>query len=153
MQSALGNCRSHLCRYGGQMCACMYVGFPGGASKEPACQCKRCKRRRFDPWVGKIPWRRVWQTTPVFLPGELHGQRRMAGCSLWGHNRVRHNLAMKQQPCDHMKSLSRVRLFATPWTVTYQAPLSMGFYRQEYWSGLPFPSPGDLPNPGLPHCR
>ena len=40
-----------------------------------------------------------------------------------------------------MKSLSRVRLFATPWTVAYQAPLSMGFSRQEYWSGLPFPSP------------
>ena len=47
-----------------------------------------------------------------------------------------------------MKSLSRVRLFATPWTVAYQASLSMGFSRQEYWSGLPFPSPGDLPNPG-----
>ena len=48
-----------------------------------------------------------------------------------------------------MKSLSRVRLFATPWTVAYQAPLSMGFSRQEYWSGLPFPSPGDLPDPGI----
>ena len=47
------------------------------------------------------------------------------------------------------KSLSRVRLFATPWTVAYQAPLSMGFSRQEYWSGLPFPSPGDLPDPGF----
>ena len=47
-----------------------------------------------------------------------------------------------------VKSLSRVRLFATPWTVIYQAPWSMGFSRQEYWSGLPFPSPGDLPNPG-----
>ena len=39
--------------------------------------------------------------------------------------------------------------FATPWTVACQAPLSMGFSRQEYWSGLPFPSPGDLPNPGI----
>ena len=48
-----------------------------------------------------------------------------------------------------MKSLSRVRLFATPWTVAYQAPLSMGFSRQECWSGLPFPFPGDLPNPGI----
>ena len=53
-------------------------------------------------------------------------------------------------PCLVMvKSLSRVRLFATPWTVAYQAPPSMGFSRQEYWSGLPFPSPGDLPDPGL----
>ena len=48
-----------------------------------------------------------------------------------------------------MKSLSRVRLFATPWTAAYQAPPSVGFSRQEYWSGLPFPSPGDLPNPGI----
>ena len=48
-----------------------------------------------------------------------------------------------------MKSLSRVQLFVTPWTVAYQAPPSMGFSRQEYWSGLPFPSPGDLPDPGI----
>ena len=48
-----------------------------------------------------------------------------------------------------VKSLSRVRLFGTPRTVAYQASLSLGFSRQEYWSGLPFPSPGDLPNPGI----
>ena len=48
-----------------------------------------------------------------------------------------------------VKSLSRVRLFATPWTVAYQAPPSMGFSRQECWNGLPFPSPGDLPHPGI----
>ena len=48
-----------------------------------------------------------------------------------------------------MKSLSRVQLLETPRTVTYQAPPSMGFSRQEHWSGLPFPSPGDLPNPGI----
>ena len=58
---------------------------------------------------------------------------------------------------SEVKSLSRVRLFVTPWTVAYQAPPSMGFSRQEYWSGLPFPSPGDLPDPGiepgLSYCR
>ena len=48
-----------------------------------------------------------------------------------------------------MKSLSHIRLFATPWTIAYQAPPSMRFPRQEYWSGLPFPSPGDLPDPGI----
>ena len=48
-----------------------------------------------------------------------------------------------------MKSLSRVRLFETPWTVARQAPVSMEFSRQEYWSGLPFPSPGDLPDSGI----
>ena len=56
-------------------------------------------------------------------------------------------LAMQEKV--KVKSLSRVQLFATPWTVAYQAPLSMGFSRQQYWSGLPFPSPGDLPDPGI----
>ena len=51
----------------------LHTGIPGGASgKEPACQCRRHRRRRFDPWVGQIPWRRAWQPTPVFLPGDSH---------------------------------------------------------------------------------
>ena len=58
------------------------------------------------------------------------------------------NSALNVSAC----TLSRVRLFVTPGTVAHQAPLSMGFSRQEYWSGLPFPSPGDLPDPGIdPH--
>ena len=58
-------------------------GFPGGANgKEPACQCRRCG---FDPWAGKIPWRRALQSTPVLLPGESHGQRILASYSPWGH--------------------------------------------------------------------
>ena len=53
------------------------VGFPGGASgKEPVSQCRRHKRCMFNPWVRKIPWRRAWQPTPVFLPGESHEHRR-----------------------------------------------------------------------------
>ena len=57
-------------------------GFPVGPSgKEPTCQCRRHKRCRFDPWVRKIPWRKAWQPTPVFLPGESHGQRSLAGYS------------------------------------------------------------------------
>ena len=59
------------------------------------------------------------------------------GLQIWKHRKLK------------VKSLSRVRLFATPWTVAHQAPPSMGFSRQEYWSGLPFPSPGDLPKPGI----
>ena len=50
---------------------------------------------------------------------------------------------------QNVKSLSHVRLFATPWTLAYQAPPSMEFSRQEYWSGLPFPSPEDLPASGI----
>ena len=50
--------------------------------KESACQCRRFG---FSPWVGKIPWRKEWQPTPVFLPGKSHGQRSLAGYSSWGH--------------------------------------------------------------------
>ena len=61
------------------------LGFPGGTSgKEPACQCRGCKRCMFDPHLGKIPWRKGWQPTPVFLPGESHGQRRLEGYSPQG---------------------------------------------------------------------
>ena len=61
------------------------MGFPGSTSgKEPTCQCRRCKRCGFNPWLRKIPWRRVWQPTPVFLPGESHGQRSLAGYSPLG---------------------------------------------------------------------
>ena len=61
-----------------------WVGFPGGTrDKEPACQCRRRETFGFDPGVGKIPWRPAWQPTPVFLPGESHGQRSLGGCSPW----------------------------------------------------------------------
>ena len=61
------------------------LGFPGGTSGiEAACQCKRHKRYRCDPWVRKIPGRKAWQPTPVFLSGEPHGQRSLAGCSPQG---------------------------------------------------------------------
>ena len=62
------------------------MGFPVGASsKEPTCQCRRHRRHRFDPWVGKIPWRRTWQPIPVFLPGKFHGRGSLVGYSPWGH--------------------------------------------------------------------
>ena len=61
------------------------MGFSGGVSgKEYSCQCRRHKRCWFDPWVGKIPWRRAWQPTPVFFPGEFHGQRSLVAYSPWG---------------------------------------------------------------------
>ena len=61
------------------------VDSPGGASgKESACHCRRLRRFRFDPKVRKIPWRRKWQPTPVFLPRKFHGQRSLVGYSPWG---------------------------------------------------------------------
>ena len=65
----------------GAVCQCV-CGLPrrhGG--KEPGCQCRRRRRHGFHPWVGRIPWRRAWQPTAVFLPGEPHGQRSLAGYS------------------------------------------------------------------------
>ena len=60
------------------------------SAKESTCQ---CRRYRFNPWVGKIPWRRKWQLAPVFLPGKLHGQRSLVGYSLQNHTRVRRDFA------------------------------------------------------------
>ena len=80
------------------------MGFPGGAnSKEPACQFRGQERCRFDPWVGKIPWRRKWQPTPVFLPGESHGQRSVV---------VRHNgtdFACRWHTCRSTQQIDSIR--------------------------------------------
>ena len=57
----------------------------------------QCRRPRFDPWVRKIPWRRKWQPTPVSLPGEFHGSRSLMGLQSMGLQRVRHDLATKEQ--------------------------------------------------------
>ena len=58
------------------------------SSKEPACQRRRHRRHGFNPWVGKIPWRRKQQPTLVFSPGESHGHRSLVGCRLWGHTEL-----------------------------------------------------------------
>ena len=72
------------------MCGYIIQGFPGGASgKEPACQCRRHKRRGFDPWVRKTPWRRKWQHTHVISSGKFHRQRSLAG--FMGSQTVKHN--------------------------------------------------------------
>ena len=60
-------------------------------------------RHEFDPWVRRIPWRRTWQPTPVFLPGESRGQRSLVGYSPQGYKRVGHNLATEQQNAVHLK--------------------------------------------------
>ena len=67
------------------------------SDKESVCQCKRRRRLRFSPCVGKIPWRRKWQPTPVFLPEKSHGQRSLLGYSPWGHKSIRNKLATKEQ--------------------------------------------------------
>ena len=70
-----------------------HTGFLGGSVvNECACQCRRHKRLGSDPWLGKIPWRKKWQPTPVLLPGKSHGWRSLVGCSPWGC-RVGHDWA------------------------------------------------------------
>ena len=80
------------------------TGLPWWLSgKESAYQ---CRRHRFNPWVGKIPWRRKRQLTPLFLPRKCHGQRSLAGYSPWGHERVRLNSATKYQQSSITLTLS-----------------------------------------------
>ena len=77
------------------------AGFPPGASgREPACHCRRYKRRGFDPWVGKMFWRRKWQPTPVFLPGKIPWTEELGRLQSMGSPRVGH---------DRMTEHERVR--------------------------------------------
>ena len=101
-----------------------------------------------NSWVRKIPWRRGWLPTLIFFSGEFHGQKSLMGYSSWGHKESDMTERLTQHdPITYVlttwrsevKSFSRVRLFAIPWTICCQAPPSIGFSRQEYWSGLPFP--------------
>ena len=123
------------------------------------------------PGLGRFPWRRKWQPTLV-LTGKSHGQRSLASYSPWcgratqdwvhtcshaptrgtvleqAHTSMTFSVRLSWNPMKvKVKSLSHVQLFATLWTVAHHAPLSMGFSRQEYWSGLPFPSPGESSRP------
>ena len=157
----------------------------------------KCRRPGFNPWVGKIPWKREWQPTPVFFPEDFHGQRSLAGYSSWRHKELdttEQHLAFfrkvtmivwcalihpfQSSPINIVLPLLypflwyfflwiswvicihkplRVCVFshsfmfdsATPRTVAHQAPFSMGFSRQEYWSELPCLPPEYLPNPGI----
>ena len=114
----------------------MILGLPTWlCGKESACQCRRHKRLGFNPWARKIPWRRKWKPTPVFLPQKSHVQRRLVGCSPWGC-RVRHDW---DWTCTHtlyyfigfvaVESLDCVQLFVTPWTAAH-------------WASCPSQSPG-----------
>ena len=81
---------------------CINMGLPGDTSgKEPAWEYRRCKRCGFDLWVGKIPWRRAWQPTPVFLPGKSHGQRNLAGYNPQGHREL-DKIKTAQHACMHV---------------------------------------------------
>ena len=105
------------------------MSFPGGASgKEPACQCRRCNRRRFDPWVGKISWNRKWQPNPAFLPAESHGPRSLAGYTIHGIAKSRHDWSdlahgLFKHPTSQFHFMLKTNLFVL---IFFQDPLSKG---------------------------
>ena len=74
----------------------MFNQFGNGSVVKISLKCRRRKRCVFNLWVGKIPWSRKWQATPVFLPGKSHGQRSLAGYSPWDGKRVGHDLVTKK---------------------------------------------------------
>ena len=96
--------------------------------------------------ISKSPSLEFWTLVPLHLTWQLSAYH-----INWGNQAVYITLSiyLVKTTCIYICVLSRVWLFVTPWTVTHQAPLSMGFSWQEYWSGLPSPSPGDLPNSGI----
>ena len=118
----------------------VFLGFPcGSAGKESACNAGD---------LGLIPGLERSPGEETGYPLQYFCLENSMGCTVHGA------ATSWTRPSDFyfhvkVKSLSPVQLFATPWTVAYQAPLSMGFSRQECWSGLPFPSSRDLPDPGI----
>ena len=78
--------------------------------KEPICQCRRCRRRGFNPWVGKIPWRRKWQPLPVYLHGRPHEQKSLAGYSPWSCTES----DITEQLSPHAQYLPTRKLAAAP---------------------------------------
>ena len=98
-------------------------GLPGWLhGRESACQCRRLG---FNPWVRKSLCRRKWQPTPVFLPEKSHGHRSLKGYSPWGHKRVRHDLATKQQNNNKysstIKSKELLKNATTGWIIKHYA--------------------------------
>ena len=108
--------------------------FPGGISLKNPFINRTHKSRGLDLWVGKIPKKRKWNLSSAFMGRKWKDDGRMLLLLL---------LLLL------LSRFSRVRLCATPWTAAHQALLSLGFSRQEYWSGLPLLSLGDLPNLGI----
>ena len=110
---------------------------------------KLCKKRKSQLLLFRILWGHIplycclgWFLRPLLnweiVSGDIENSCPLVSIEDW----------FQEPPCVHTQSLSPVKVWATPWTVACQAPLSMGFPKQESWSGLPFPSPGDLPDPG-----
>ena len=124
--------RHDLGLYNNYVYMCMW-GLPRWfCGKEPACQCWRCKRLEFDPWVGKIPWRRAWQPTPLFLSVKSRGQRSPVACSSWDH-RVRHEWATGHTAHTHVHTHKYIYIYVY---ILYLMLIQCSFI-----NNIPFASP------------
>ena len=94
------------------------LDFPGGSDSKSIYL--QCGKPRFDPWVGKIPWRRKWQPTPVFLPGDSQGQRSLVGCRLWG----RTELDTTEWLTLHLIILWHCLSLGLEWKLTFCSPVA-----------------------------
>ena len=109
------------------------LGFRGGTGgKEPSCQCRRHKRCGFSPWVGKISWRRAWQPTPVFLPGESHGLRSLAAPTK-GQTHVLFIGSAESLPLDCQGSPLDLGILRNTSQVYHKMPLSWNLSRVFSW--------------------
>ena len=112
--------------------------------------CLQCERHGFDPWVGNIPWGMKWQPTPVLLVLKIQWTEEL-GAELLSREYIFNNIWSQKGPlyaCSVALAVSD-SLWPSLWIAAHQAPLSMGFSRQEYRSGLLCLPPGNLPDPGF----
>ena len=123
------------------------------------------KEPGFYPWVRKIPWRKEWRSTPVFLPREFHGQRSLEGYSSWGRKETaeqltlplslpaycllcaKHRAKHKTNMYVRVQLLSHVLILCDPVNCSPPGSTVHRIFQARYWTRLPFPSPGDLPDP------
>ena len=94
---------AYICTY---VYVCMYMGVPGGAVAKNPPAVQETQETQLSPWVGKIPWRRTWQPTPVFSPGKFHGQRSLAGYTALGVTKSQTQLSMRVCVCNILRFFS-----------------------------------------------
>ena len=105
------------------------------SGKEFGCQCRRLKKRRFDPWVREISWRRQWQPTPVFLLEESHGQRSLVGYSPWGFDEL-----------DMTERLNTLTWDLVPWPGIEPGPLALGMWSLSHCTTREVPNSDNAEN-------
>ena len=125
-----------------------WVGCPTMKSSSASTQLEKACAQQWRPSTAK---NKVINLKKIFLSKSLIRYKEEVNHSIFTVHKIFLDYPVKMftDYNGHVKSFSCVRLFVTPWTVAYQASPSLGFSRQEYWNGLLFPSPGDLPDPGI----